>query len=167
MEDNKNLENQETEIKGTEVKEEVKIEQEKEPVQKAKLETKEVPTEEKKEKKEEVKSDDKYAELLKQVKEVTDQNNKIKEEMKAEKIKNFLMEKIENKELQKAVMETGLVQDVDDIEKVLKIVEASKVLNKSRFTDGYKPHNEVQTDVYKQAQAKGNVFEMIRQKLSI
>lgn len=104
-------------------------------------------------------SDDKYSNLESQLKAITD-------ELNSQKIKNTILEKIDDKELQKAVLETGLVKSVDDIDKVIKIVELSKTLNKSKFQDGYKPADEFQGDAYKQAEAKKDVLGMIKQKLT-
>ncbi|WP_146005391.1 hypothetical protein [Haloimpatiens massiliensis] len=138
-----------TEIK----KEETKIEDKKEEV--------------KDETKEEEKTELNEFEELKRRLEALEKDNKRKEqELKEQTIKNTIMEKIDNKDLQKAVLETGLVKDVEDIEKVVQIVELSKTLNKGKFIDGYKPSDEAKADAYEQAEKKGDIFSMIKQKMN-
>lgn len=146
--------------KQEETKEEVKVEEK----QKEKKETKEeVKVEGKQDTKEE---DNKLSALELRLKALEEENNNQKAELNSQKIKNTILEKIEDKDLQKAVLETGLVKNVEDIEQVIKIVELSKTLNKSKFGDGYKPADEVKGDAYKQAEAKGDIFAMIKQKIS-
>ena len=99
---------------------------------------------------------------------VSEESNKTQAELlNAEKIKNTIMGKVEDKELQKTIMETGLVKSVEDVDMVMKIVEMSKTLNKSvSHADGFIPQDEVQADAYSQAQKKGDILSMIKQKMS-
>jgi hypothetical protein len=95
-----------------------------------------------------------------------EEDNRLKDEaLKEQTIKSSIMEKISDRELQQAVLDTGLVKSVEDIDKVLKIVQLSTTLNKNKFADGYKPTDEKQTDAYQQAAAKGDIFNMIKHKM--
>lgn len=166
MEDNKETKKEETKEEGTKEEEqetkqeETKKEEKQENKDTKKEEKKEDMHEEKHEEKHETKeSDDKYSTLELQV-------NAITNELNAQKIENAILKKIDNKDLQKAVLETGLVKNVDDIDKVIKIVELSQSVNKNKFKDGYKPADEFQGDEYKQAEAKKDVLSMIKHKLT-
>lgn len=157
-----NVENQEVEIKVEVVKpEDIKKE---ETVEKEEVKKEEVKEDVKEDKKEEV--DTKYAEMAEKLRVLEESNKAQSEQLNAEKIKSTIMEKVSDKELQKTIMETGLVKSIEDIDMVMKIVEMSKTLNKSKFTDGYKPTDEVQADAYSQAEKKGDILSMIKHKMS-
>lgn len=123
--------------------------------------------EEKKEDKQDTKIEDKsnYSIELR-IKALEEENSRQKIEIDNQKIKNAIFEKIDDKDLQKAVIETGLVKSVDDIDKVVKIVELSQSINKSKFKDGYKPADTAKTDTYEQAEAKKDILGMIKSKLN-
>jgi len=163
-------EGQEVEIKVEVIKpEEVKTEPVKE-VKKKEVKTEEKKVEEvkKEEVKEEVKTEtSEYADMKERLR-VLEESNKVQADLlSAERIKNTIMEKVQDKELQKTIMETGLVKNVEDIDRVMKIVELSKTLNKgTNHSDGFIPQDEVQADAYSQAQKKGDILGMIKQKMS-
>lgn len=156
-------ENKEIEVKEEVKVDETKTEEVKEPKEESKVE--DVKIDEPKE--EESKTDDnKYSKMEERLKALEEANKQQAEALKEQTIKNTILEKISDKELQKAVLETGLVKSVEDIDNVLKIVELSKSLNKTNFSDGYKPTDNKQADGYQQAEKKGNVLDMIKQKMS-
>jgi hypothetical protein len=157
MEDNKQeqvevetkeeVKEEQLETKVEEVKEDVKIEESKEEVK---------PNE----------TDDKIKQLQEQLNSLLERDKQREAELQNAVLRNTIMEKVQDKDLQKAVLETGLVKNVEDIEKVMKIVELSKTLNKSKFTDGYKPQDEVTADAYAKAEQKGDILSMIKQKMN-
>ncbi|MBZ9616790.1 hypothetical protein [Clostridium estertheticum] len=158
MEDNNNVENKEVEIKVEVVKpEEVK--------------TDTVP-EDKVEVKKEVKVEDKkdtseYDAIVEKVRVLEESNKQQSDLLNIEMIKNTIMEKVSDKELQKTIMETGLVKNIEDIDMVIKIVEMSKTLNKSvSHKDGFIPQDEVTVDAYAKAEQKGDILSMIKHKMS-
>lgn len=164
MEDIKSVENQEVEIKVEVIKpEDVKTEK----VIEDKVEVKEEKIEDAA--KEDVKKEDtsKYDEMVEKLRILEESNKTQADLLNTEKIKNTIMENISDKELQKAVLETGLVKTVEDIEKVMKIVEMSKTSNKGiSHVDGFIPQDEVKADAYQQAEKKGDILAMIKHKMS-
>lgn len=122
--------------------------------------------EDKKEDKKEEKKEDKQDSIELRIKALEEENSRQKIEIDNQKIKNAIFEKIDDKDLQKAVIETGLVKSIDDIDKVVKIVELSQSINKSKFKDGFIPADTAKTDTYEQAEAKKDIFGMIKSKLN-
>lgn len=162
MEDNKEMKDKTTNIE-EKTKEETKETQENKEETKIEDKKEEVKDETKEEEKTEL---NEFEELKRRLEALEKDNKRKEQELKEQTIKNTIMEKIDNKDLQKAVLETGLVKDVEDIEKVVQIVELSKTLNKGKFIDGYKPSDEAKADAYEQAEKKGDIFSMIKQKMN-
>jgi len=140
------------EVKAEPVKEEVKVEEEIKDAAK-----------------EDVKTDaeTKYDAMVEKLRVLEESNKTQSDLLNTANIKSTIMERVQDKELQKTIMETGLVKSIDDIDMVMKIVEMSKVLNKGvSHVDGFIPSDEVQATGYEQAEKEGNILAMITHKLS-
>lgn len=165
MEDIKNVDNQEVENKEVEIKIEVVKADEVKTENIVKDEIKKV--DEVKEEKKEPVVDTKYDEMVEKLRILEESNKLQSEQLNTEKIKNTIMEKVSDKELQKTIMETGLVKNIADIDMVIKIVEMSKTLNKSvSHKDGFIPQDEVTADAYAKAEQRGDILSMIKHKMS-